>query len=138
MKFNEGIYYVWIGGSCDYGRQERAGGAAYIIEKGGKVIDTFVTSELHTTEFRMMLKAMINAMESVPEGSEMVFLTNVAYLQNFDRIPSDGTANADLIAECIRVKGRLNSTTVKIVSYHKFPQLSETHQMAHEAMVSIR
>ena len=25
-------YYVWIGGSCDYGHKERAGGAAVVIE----------------------------------------------------------------------------------------------------------
>ena len=25
-------YFVWIGGSCDYGHKERAGGAAVVIE----------------------------------------------------------------------------------------------------------
>ena len=25
-------YYVWIGGACDYGHKERAGGAAVVIE----------------------------------------------------------------------------------------------------------
>ena len=25
-------FYVWIGGSCDYGHKERAGGAAVVIE----------------------------------------------------------------------------------------------------------
>ena len=28
MTQNSTTYYVWIGGSCDYGHKERAGGAA--------------------------------------------------------------------------------------------------------------
>ena len=28
MTQDTSIYYVWIGGSCDYGHKERAGGAA--------------------------------------------------------------------------------------------------------------
>ena len=31
-------YYVWIGGSCDYGHKERAGGAAVVIEHNGSII----------------------------------------------------------------------------------------------------
>ena len=31
-------YYVWIGGSCDYGHKERAGGAAVVIEHNGNII----------------------------------------------------------------------------------------------------
>ena len=30
-------YYVWIGGSCDYGHKERAGGAAVVIEHNGNI-----------------------------------------------------------------------------------------------------
>ena len=48
-------YYVWIGGSCDYGHKERAGGAAVVIENNGNIISRDLISDLHTTEFRMML-----------------------------------------------------------------------------------
>ena len=51
-------YYVWIGGSCDYGHKERAGGAAVVIEHNGNIISCDVISDLHTTEFRMMLTLM--------------------------------------------------------------------------------
>ena len=67
-------YYVWIGGSCDYGHKERAGGAAVVIElmeqreqsqrelnsaesrqkktksqHDGSIISRDVISDLHTT-----------------------------------------------------------------------------------------
>ena len=32
MTQDTSTYYVWIGGSCDYGHKERAGGAAVVIE----------------------------------------------------------------------------------------------------------
>ena len=87
-------YYVWIGGSCDYGHKERAGGAAVVIElmeqreqsqtclnsaesrqkktKGqhnGNIISRDVISDLHTTEFRMMLTLMLKVMQEIPENS---------------------------------------------------------------------
>lgn len=81
-------YYIWVGGSCDYAHEERAGDGAYIMEKDGKVVERYDIADLHTTEFRMMLTAMLHAMETVPEGSDVVFLTNVSYIQqNFDKEP---------------------------------------------------
>ena len=38
-------YYVWIGGSCDYGHKERAGGAAVVIEHNGSIISRDVISD---------------------------------------------------------------------------------------------
>ena len=125
-------------GSCDYAHKERAGGGAYIIEKGDKVIDTYVTADTDTTEFRMMLTVMLHAMATVPEGSSIVFLTNVSYIQNFDKEPADASANADLIRECITAKRRHSSAVVRIVPYHKYHQLPDTHEMAHEAMLKLR
>lgn len=132
------FYYVWVGGSCDYAHEERAGGGAYIMEKNGVTIDTYVTADFATTEFRMMLTVMLHAMESVPKDSHIVFLTNVSYIQNFDKEPTAGSANADLIAACISAKARHNSVTVKIVPYHKYPQLPDTHDMAHRVMDGLR
>ena len=50
------------GGSCDYGHKERAGGAAVVIEHNSNIISRDVISNLHTTEFRMMLTLMAKAM----------------------------------------------------------------------------
>ena len=137
-KCEEGTYYVWVGGSCDYGHEERCSGGAYIMEKDGKVIDEYVISDDHTTEFRMILTVMIHAMEVIPEGSAIVFMTNVAYIQNFNKEPTDKTANADLIRDCISVKEKHKSAIVKLVPFHKYTQLPRTHEMAHEAMMKHR
>lgn len=172
-------YYVWIGGSCDYGHKERAGGAAVIIElmeqqeqsktrlssaesrrkkttvqHSGNIISRDVISGLHTTEFRMMLTLMIKVMQEIPEGSNIIFLTNAAYIQaacrdepsanNFDETTTamsqgrKARANLDLIAQCIEQKKRHNFVGVKIVQYHKSPLLIATHDMATEAMVKTR
>ena len=192
MTQDTSTYYVWIGGSCDYGHKERAGGAAVVIElmeqreqsqtclnsaesrqkktKGrhnGKVISRDVISDLHTTEFRMMLTLMVKVMQEIPEGSDILFLTNAAYIQNFDKAPTSKSANrtssesseskdanslaisaesrgrkaranSDLIIRCIEEKKRHNSVGVKIVKYRKSPLLIETHDRATAAMTKTR
>ena len=131
-------YYVWIGGSCDYGHKERAGGAAVVIEHNGKIISKNVIADLHTTEFRMMLTLMVKVMNELPEGSDIIFLTNAAYIQNFDKVPTQKSANPDLIVQCIEAKQMHNSVSVKIVQYHKSPLLIETHETSTDAMKKLR
>ena len=131
-------YYVWIGGSCDYGHKERAGGAAVVIEQDGKIISKDVIADHHTTEFRMMLTLMVKVMNELPEGSDILFLTNAAYIQNFDKAPTPKSANPDLIVQCIESKHRHRSASVKIVPYHKSPLLIETHDTSTEAMKKLR
>ena len=80
-----GTYNIWIGGSCDYGHEERAGAAAAVIELDGCIVGRKEVADLHTTEFRMMLTLMAQLMDELPEGSDITFLTNAAYIQNFDR-----------------------------------------------------
>ena len=164
MTQDTSTYYVWIGGSCDYGHKERAGGAAVVIEHNGSIISRDVISDLHTTEFRMMLTLMIKVMQEITEGSDILFLTNAAYILNFDKTPTSKSvnrtsseskdasslaisaesrgrkarANPDLIFQCIEEKKRHNSVWVKIVQYHKSPLLIETHDMAKEAMAKAR
>ena len=138
MVQNSTTYYVWIGGSCDYGHKERAGGAAVVIEHGSSIISRDVISDLHTTEFRMMLTLMVKVMNAIPNDSDLLFLTNAAYIQNFDKTPTAKSANPDLITQCIKAKTQHNSVSVKIVQYHKSPLLKETHDMATEAMAKTR
>ena len=164
MTQDSTTYYVWIGGSCDYGHKERAGGAAVVIEHNGSIISRDVISNLHTTEVRMMLTLRVKVMHELEAGSDILFLTNAAYIQNFDKTPTaksanrtsseskdvslltisaesrgrKARANPDLILQCIEEKKRHNSVGVKIVQYHKSPLLMETHNMATEAMAKIR
>lgn len=138
MKEKATTYHIWIGGSCDYGHKERAGGAAVVIEHNGNIVCRDVICDLHTTEFRMILTLMIKKMRELPEGSDLLFLTNAAYIQNFDKTPTAKSANPDLILQCIEEKKRHRSVGVRIVPYHKNPLLIETHDMATEAMAQIR
>ena len=109
-----------------------------MIEHDGSIITRDVISDLHTTEVRMMLTLMFKVMNELPDGSDILFLTNAAYIQNFGKTPTAKSANPDLICQCIEAKTRNNSVSVKIVPYHKSPLLIETHDMATEAMVKIR
>ena len=138
MKQDSDTYYIWTGGSCDYAHQQRAGGAAVIIEHNGHELLRGVVSGLHTTEYRMMLTLMVKTMRELPAGSTLLFLTNAAYIQNFDRMPTARSANPDLIMQCIEGKKRHRSVNVKIVPYHKCPLLVETHRMATDAMMKER
>lgn len=139
LRMNPETYYVWIGGSCDYGHEERCSGGTYIMQLNNETIETYTISDDHTTEFRMILSVMIHAMEVVPEASNIVFITNVAYiLQNYDKQPSETSLNADLITRCISLKERHNSVSIKIIPFHKYPLLAETHEMAHQAMQNHR
>ena len=137
FRMKPDTYYIWCGGSCNYASKRRESGGAYIMEKEGMPAETYVISGMETTEFRMILQVMIHAIEVIPEGSEIVFLTNVAYIQNFDAPPTDKSANADLIQQCISLKEKHRQISVKIVSYHKYPQLPRTHELAHQAMKKI-
>ena len=138
MISSKGTYNIWIGGSCDYGHEERAGAAAAVIELDGLIVGRKEIADLHTTEFRMMLTLMIKVMNELPEQSDIVFLTNVAYIQNFDKEPNEKSANPDLIRQCIDAEKRHQSVSVKIVPYHKSPKLIETHDIASEAMNKTR
>lgn len=77
--FKASTYYVWLGASCDYAHKERVSSGAYRAEINGKLIDCFVCTDDHTTEFRMLLTVMIHAMETLPASSDIVFMTNVAF-----------------------------------------------------------
>lgn len=83
----------------ELGHEERSSGGAYIMQKNDEVIETYVISD----------------------GSEIMFLTNVAYIQqNFDKEPSDKSANAYLIKDCISMKEKHKTVSVKIIPFHKF------------------
>ncbi len=139
LRTTPGTHYVWVAGSCDYAHEERCSGGAYLMQLNDETIESYVISDDHTTEFRMILSVMIHAMQVLPDNSDIVFLTNVSYiLQNWDRQPTDTSANADLIYTCLSEKERHHSITVKLVPFHKYQLLSMTHESAHEAMINHR
>ena len=75
-------YYVWIGGSCDYGHKERAGGAAVVIEHNSNIISRDVISDLHTTEFRMTIAAPTSkaTRQSTAASAQFIACMSMHYL----------------------------------------------------------
>lgn len=135
LRTTPGTHYAWVAGSCDYAHEERCSGGAYIMQLNDKTIESYAISDDHTTEFRMILSVMIHAMQILPADSDIVFLTNVSYIQqNWDRHPTDKSANADLISKCLSEKKRHHSAMVKLVPFHKYHLLPMTHELAHEIM----
>ncbi len=65
----------------------------------------------------MMLTLMVKTMRELPEGSDILFLTNAAYIQNFDKTPTAKSANSDLTMQCIEEKKRHTSVSVKVVPF---------------------
>ena len=139
LKMDPDTYYVWVGGSCDYAHDERAGAGSYIIDYNGGIYDTYTLSDFSTTEFRMMLSVMLHALVTLPENSRIVFMTNVSYIQqNFDKEPTEKSANADLIRQMLPAIERHASVSVKLVPYHKYSRMEETHERSHRAMAELR
>ena len=133
LRTTSDTHYVWVAGSCDYAHEERCSGGAYFMQLNDKTIESYTISDDHTTEFRMILSVMIHAMQVLPADSDIVFLTNVSYIQqNWDRHPTDKSANADLISKCLSEKKRHHSAMVKLVPFHKYHLLPMTHELAHE------
>lgn len=134
MKFEKDFLYIWVGGSCDYGHKERAGGGAYIAEifesphsssnnsrgssheQSGKIIDTYTTADFNTKEFQMIFRVMDHALEKFAH-KKIVFLSNVQYIQNYPKP---------------------ENVEIKILPYHKFPRQKEVHDMASDAMRKLR
>ncbi len=147
MKFEKDILYIWVGGSCDYGHKERAGGGAYIAESfdtetkdgaGATTVDTYICADFNTKEFQMIYRAMDHALEKfgVSENrtnsgcladaatnsragslTKIVFLSNVQYIQNYPKP---------------------ENVEIKILPYHKFSRQKEVHDMASKAMRDLR
>lgn len=139
LRMPPDTYYIWVAGSCDYGHEQRCSGGAYIMQQNDKVIEEYIISDDHTTEFRMILSVMIHAMEDIPDGSDIVFLTNVSYIQqNWAKEPTDKSANPDLINKCRSLIDKHRSVEVKLVPFHKYSTLVHTNDMAHEAMINQR
>lgn len=81
------------------------------MQLNDKTIESYAISDDHTTEFRMILSAMIHAMQVLPADSDIVFLTNVSYIQqNWAGIQPTNQPMPTLLASvCQKRKGIIPS-----------------------------
>ena len=80
LRTNPGTHYVWVAGSCDYSHEERCSGGAYLMQLNDKTIESYAISDDHTTEFRMILSAMIHAMQVSP--ADVVYSAKLGQASN--------------------------------------------------------
>lgn len=71
-------YHVYTDGSCDNVRI-KVGGSGYVILKDGEVIKTKNKGFYPTTNNRMELLAIVSALNSLPDGSEVIVFTDSQY-----------------------------------------------------------
>lgn len=159
MKFEKDILYIWVGGSCDYGHKERAGGGAYIAEiydellsslsndarcslsnkshgssrdQSAKVIDTYTTADFNTKEFQMIYRAMDHALEKFNEQSSTKPDTPAQQAQFPHKIVFLSNV------QYIQNYPKHENVEVRILPYHKFSQQKQVHDLASEAMRKLR
>lgn len=77
-RFMAGAYHVYTDGSCDNIRT-KVGGSGYVILKDGEVVKMKSKGFYPTTNNRMELLAIISAVNSIPEGSDVIVFTDSKY-----------------------------------------------------------
>ncbi len=93
---NESHYIAYTDGSCDNLSQTRAGGAAYIILKGGVIVKAKSHGQLNTSNNRMELLAIISAVNACPDGAYIDIYTDSQYCIFVLSKSYKPTKNADL------------------------------------------
>lgn len=104
---------IYTDGSCDNIRYPNYGGWAYLILEDDCVIEEKSGNEVHTTNNRMEMFAIISSLVNIPKFSKVEIITDSKYcIYAFTNNPSYYAKNLDLIEQfaeivnnkCIDVK----------------------------------
>lgn len=77
MKENK--FIVYTDGSCDNIQYPNYGGWAYLVLENNEIIEQKSGNEIHTTNNKMELTAILNAVSVLPFGSEVEIITDSKY-----------------------------------------------------------
>lgn len=100
MNKREGDKFtIYTDGSCDNIRYPNYGGWAYLILEDDKIIDEKSGNEVHTTNNRMELRAIINSLYDLPKESIVTIYTDSEYCIKVCSNKYSAKANKDLIEE---------------------------------------
>lgn len=69
-------FTIYTDGACDTMNELHPGGCAYVVLQGGKKIAEQSYSEIHTTNSRMELSAILNSISALPDGAEATIITD--------------------------------------------------------------
>lgn len=94
----ENKFTIYTDGSCDNLRYPNYGGWSYLILEDGKEIERKSGNEIHTTNNRMEMIAIINAISELPIGSKVEIFSDSKYsIYAFTHKPNYYAKNLDMI-----------------------------------------
>ena len=92
---------IYTDGSCDNIRYPNYGGWAYLILEDDCVIEEKSGNEVHTTNNRMEMFAIISSLVNIPKFSKVEIITDSKYcIYAFTNKPSFYENFKDLIEQC--------------------------------------
>lgn len=95
----DNIFNIYTDGSCDNIRYPNYGGWAYVILENNNIIESKSGNESHTTNNRMEMIAIINAISSLPDFSNATIFTDSKYCIGAFSNQYYARANTDLIKQ---------------------------------------
>lgn len=95
----DNIFNIYTDGSCDNIRYPNYGGWAYVILENNNIIESKSGNESHTTNNRMEMIAIINAISSLPDFSNATIFTDSKYCIGAFSNKYYARANTDLIKQ---------------------------------------
>ena len=116
-------YLAYTDGSCSYGGLGN-GSAAYIVIQNGVIVHRASKAFANTTSNRMEMLAIISAVNYVPEGSEIIVVTDSKYAMNIFNGSWNPTKNFDMIDLFNRVSEN-KKVTIKWVKGHSGNKYNE-------------
>ena len=93
------MFNIYTDGSCDNIRYPNYGGWAYVILENNNIIESKSGNESHTTNNRMEMIAIINAISSLPDFSNATIFTDSKYCIGAFSNKYYARANTDLIKQ---------------------------------------
>lgn len=122
----EGQYLAYTDGSCWNSDPNRCGGSAYVVlNDKGRVIKAAHKGFKGTSSNRMEMLAIISALASVPQGSDLIFITDSQYSLDAFSEGYPAAKNQDLIALFRKYRSRLGEVQGWHVKGHNGTPLNE-------------
>ena len=130
-------YELYISGNAS--AEKRLGSFAFILTKDNDIIFSNNGWCADTTINRMYLHAILNGLPSIPEGSDVIIITDSTYVSKYSKKTAIRKSNSDLLSIIDNYKQRLNIrfatpkktqmlhiTNCKLASKKQFEQLFAT------------
>lgn len=122
----EGQYLAYTDGSCWNSDPYRCGGSAYVVlNDKGRVIKAAHKGFKGTSSNRMEMLAIISALASIPQGSDLIFITDSQYSLDAFGEGYPAVRNQDLIRMFKTYRARLGQVQGWHIKGHNGTPLNE-------------